>query len=394
MDFRFAPEDEAFRQEVRTFVAREWRPDSRYDYSQFGPDIDIPEVQVRVNEFEKKLASKGWYTMHWPKPWGPDASISRQLVYREEMTYQGAPAALGGGFFAQSLIVQGQDWQKEYFLPKIANAEIDICQGFSEPNAGSDLGNLQTRAVRDGDDFVITGQKIWTSGAHRADWGHFLVRTDPSAPKHRGISYFLVDMKSPGITLRPLYNMLGTRTWNETFLDGVRVPARNMIGDENRGWYAAMTTLSFERSNVQGPAAALRSWERFVDRMRRLRLNGQRPSDDPITRHVLADLRVQIEVARMLSYRVAWMQVQGQVPVKEASISKVAASELGQRVARTLARLAHEHGVLLPGNDPSIMRYGDRIGFNNFNVIGNAIAGGANEIQRNIIAQRGLGLPR
>ncbi len=394
MDFRFQVDDEAFREEIRDFVHREWQPKGRYDFSSFGGDIDEPTVQTQVTEFEKKLVAKGWYTMHWPEPWGPDAPISRQLLYREEMTYQGAPAALGGGFIAPSLIVNGQEWQKEFFLNKIANAEIEICQGFSEPNAGSDLANLQTRAVRDGDDFVITGQKIWTSGAHRADWGHFLVRTDPDAPKHRGISYFMVDMTDPGITLRPLYNMLGARTWNETFLDGVRVPARNMIGEENRGWYAAMTTLSFERSNIQGPAGSLREWERFANAMRQIKIAGAPAASQPMTRHLLANLRVEIEVARMLSYRVAWMQTQGEIPVREASITKVMAGELNQRQARTFARIIQDYATVMPGNDLRHLRAGEWVGYRNFGVIGSSIAGGANEIQRNIIAQRGLGLQR
>ena len=394
MDFRFEPQDETFRREIREFVEREWRPVGKYDYSPFGGDMDIAAVATQVKDFEKKLVAQGWYTMHWPEPWGPDAPISRQLVYREEMAYQGAPASLGGGFFAPSLIINGTEWQKQEFLPQIANAEIEVCQGFSEPNAGSDLANLQTRAVRDGDDYVITGQKIWTSGAHRADIGHFLVRTDPNAPKHRGISYLIVDMKSPGITLRPLYNMLGVRTWNETFLDNVRVPVRNLIGEENRGWYAAMTTLSFERSNIQGPATLLRQWERFRDRLRGIKLNAEKAIADPITRHLLTDLRIQIEVARMLSYRVAWMQTRGELPVREASITKIMAGELGQRQARTFARIIHEYGIVMPGSKRAHLRAGDRIGYSNFNVIGASIAGGSNEIQRNIIAQRGLGLPR
>ncbi len=399
MDFRFSVEDEAFRQEVREFVQREW-DDSGYDLvstMNTSWHLDDNAALALQHEFEQKLVQKGWWTMHWPKEFGgQDAGIERQLVYREEMAYQGAPSALGGGLVAPLLMIHGQDWQKEYFIPRLANAEFEFAQGFSEPNAGSDLGSLTTRAVADGDDFVINGQKIWTSTAHhpRAKWGHILVRTDPDAAKHRGISYFLIDMESPGISLRPLYDMLGRRRWSEWFLEDVRIPARNLIGELNRGWYAAMTTLSFERASVDIPASLLREWEKVLDYLRTTNMNGEPFTRNPIVRSEMADLRIYIELGRMLAYRVAWMQANGEMPQAEGSLARVWAGEATQRVFRTAARLMRDMGTLIPGGPARWSPLGGYIGANHYLSTGRTFGGGTKEIQRNIIAQRGLGLPR
>jgi alkylation response protein AidB-like acyl-CoA dehydrogenase len=300
-------------------------------------------------------------------------------------------------------MVLGSDWQKEYFLPRIANAELEFGQGFSEPDAGSDLAGLKLRATRDGDDYVLNGQKIWSQ--YRTEWMHILARTDPDAPKHRGISYFLLRLRDsgygeptvPGATVRPIYDGLGRHRWDELFLDNVRVPARNIIGEENRGFYAAMTTLSFERSNIAGPASLQRALERFIDWCKEMKpIHGSSPLDRAVSKHQIAEWRVQIEAARMLSYRVAWMQSQGQIPQKEASMTKLWGDVLYMGVYRTCARLMEEYGNLTPGNE----ELGIRLPLDGFlparaYMSGvNAIAGGTDEIQRNIIAQRGLGLPR
>jgi alkylation response protein AidB-like acyl-CoA dehydrogenase len=399
MDFRFSPEDEAFRREIRDFVKKEW-DDHGYDLvSTFNTSYHLDDERALElqHEFERKLVEKGWWTMHWPVEYGGQAApITRQLVYREEMAYQGAPAALGGGLVAPLVMLHGTQWQKEFFIPKLANAELEFAQGFSEPNAGSDLANLQTRAVQDGDDYVINGQKIWTSTAHhpRAKWGHILVRTDPSAPKHRGISYFFIDMASPGISLRPLYDMVGRRRWSEWFLEDVRVPARNLIGELNRGWYAAMTTLSFERASVDIPASLLRGWEQLVDWFKKTRVDGVRLTQDPIVRHQLADLRVYIEMGRMLAYRVAWMQSKGLLPEHESSIARAWAGEATQTLFRTGSRLMREMGTIVPGGPARWTPMGGYVGANYFLSTGRTFGGGAKEIQKNIIAQRGLGLPR
>src|SRR5690606_30702032 len=206
--------------------------------------------------------------------------------------------------------------QKREHLPKIASGEVQWAQGFSEPGSGSDLASLQTRAVRDGDDFVINGQKIWTSGAHHADWIHVLTRTDPDAPKHRGISYFMVPMSTPGISVRPLEQMHGAHGFNETFFEDVRVPAKNMIGEENRGWYVATTTLDFERSGVGRAAAVQRIFERYVAYAAEPNSagEGRRIADSATSRLNIADTAIELEIGRSLGYRVAWMQGKGLVP--------------------------------------------------------------------------------
>ncbi len=399
MDFRFSPEDETLRADVIDFVRREWEPG--------GFDVDInlswyhrdPDMRAHVKAFQKKLVEKGWWTMHWPaEHGGQDASIATQLAYKEAMAYAGAPQASGGGLIGPVLMAIGQDWQKEEFLPKLANADLEVSQGFSEPNAGSDLASLETRAIREGDDYILNGQKIW--GTYRDPWVHILVRTDPDAPKHRGITYLLAPLKDdrgeylPGVTVRTVLNAIGRHRWDELFLDNVRVPARNVIGEENRGWYAAMTTLSFERSNIQGPAGLTRLIEHYIDFCRGQKRRGlHSPFDSPVFRHRVADLRARIEAMRMLSYRIAWMQSQGLVPQKEASMTKFWGDDLDQRTYKTLSRGLQEFGELLPYNKFAIP-YGGFLNSRAFMTGTLSISGGTTEIQKNIIAQRGLGLPR
>ncbi len=249
-------------------------------------------------------------------------------MYQEELAYVNAPAGTPASNITGAIMLHASDEMKQYFLPKMGRNEVDWAQGFSEPNAGTDLANLQTRAVEDGDDFVVTGQKIWSSGSHFADWYHVLVRTDPTAPKHRGITYLMMQMKDqdgnqmPGITLRPLYDMLGRRRWNEVFMDEVRVPKQYIIGEVNRGWYAAMTTLNFERTGSAAAARHIGILDRFVALMRRTRFNGEPVLEDPLVRHKLADLRVILEADRMLGYRVAWMQAKGERSHRRRAPSK------------------------------------------------------------------------
>ena len=227
MDFRFSQEDEAFRREVRDFVTTEWDPKG---YDSVGAsiasyDLHTHEAIDLVKEWQLKLADKGWWTLHWPEQFGGmGAPISRQLIYREEMAYWGAPSSGASDLVGPVLMYHGNEWHRDDLLPHYATAEIEFCRLLSEPGAGSDLASVQTRAVEDGDDFIVTGQKIWTSMAEMADYGQALVRTDPEAAKHRGLTYLIIDMKSPGIILRPLYDMLGRRRWSEVFMDEVRVP--------------------------------------------------------------------------------------------------------------------------------------------------------------------------
>jgi alkylation response protein AidB-like acyl-CoA dehydrogenase len=292
-----------------------------------------------------------------------------------------------------TIIVHGTDDQKKRFLPGMLSGEEVWCQGYSEPEAGSDLASLRTRAVRDGDDYILNGQKIWTTLAHIAKWMICLARTDPDAPKHKGITYFIVDMKAPGVEVRPLTNMANTHEFNEVFFDNVRVPKENVIGEENRGWYAAVTTLDFERSSIGSAVGMQQNVEEIVDFAREhtadhtsaLKIN-------PMLRYELADRMVETQVARMLSYRVASMQNRGLIPNYEASSLKLYSSELSQRIARTAIHVLGLYGQLERGSAWAPNK--GRWAYNFLRSVANTIEGGTSEIQRNIVAQRGLGLPR
>ncbi|GIW16066.1 MAG: acyl-CoA dehydrogenase [Tepidiforma sp.] len=388
MEFKFTAEHEALRKEVRDFLA-EALPNR-------GVGPVRPTSQENWEEqlaFNKKLAKKGWIAPAWPKEYGGLGwSHINQMIFSEELAYAGAPdggRVFNVGMIGPTLIVHGTPEQKAEHLPRITNAEVTWCQGYSEPGAGSDLASLQTRAVRDGDDYVVNGQKIWTTGAHHADWCFLLVRTDPDAPKHKGISFLLVDMKTPGITVRPLINMAGYHEFNEVFFEDVRVPVRNRVGEENRGWYVAMTLLDFERSNVASIAANQRQLELLMQLWRERR-SGEAYRD--ILRHRIADLWVANEVGRMLAYRIAWMQEAGRIPNYEASVIKVFATELAQRITNFGVNLFGPAGALEPDSKYAVANGVFEKG--HLVNVAPTIYSGSSEIQRNIIAQRGLGLPR
>jgi alkylation response protein AidB-like acyl-CoA dehydrogenase len=377
MDFRFTAEDEAYRTEVREFIRTEF-------------------PKVRDGEsFTKKLAAKGWLTQSWPKEYGgQDAGHIRQLVYNEEMAYHQAPGqTMGTDRVGPTIILFGTAEQKAEFLPKIISNDLNWCQGFSEPGSGSDLASLQTRAVRDGDFWVINGQKIWTSGAQRADHMILLARTDPDAPKHRGISYFLMDMKSPGVTVRPLVQMTGQAGFNEVFFEDVRIPANRMVGELNRGWYVSTATLDFERSGIGRVIGGIRTYEQVVAYAK------QTPSttgegvlfDEQPIRHALADIGLTFAVGRLLSYRVAWMQSQKLVPNYEASMAKTLGTELHQKLARVAINAIGMPGQVMSGPQAPL---NGTVGNFYLSTVSLTIAAGTSEINRNIIATRGLGLPR
>lgn len=391
MEFRFTEEDEAFRQEIREFLKAEW-PGGTGDAS-----VDSEEEYRIERAFERKLAQRGWLTLAWPPEYGGQgASHVRQAIMKEECSYFRAPIGGGPGGQATSLvgpaiILHGTEEQKRRFLPPIARGEVYWCQGFSEPNAGSDLASLQTRAERVGDSYVLNGHKIWTSGAAYADWIHVLARTDPSAPKHKGISYFLVDMRSQGISYRPIREMTGRAGFYETFFENVVVPRENLLGEENRGWYVATATLGFERSAIVRVGATMRALDDLVAYLRGIPPSLRR-DDLRSTALRLAEHRIEMEVARWLAYRVAWLQDQGQLPAYEASASKAFATEAAQRLANTAVNVLGLWGALTL-RSPRAPIEGLPC-FTYLLTVHWSISAGTNEIQRNIIAQRGLGLPR
>jgi len=377
LEFRFSPEDEAFRQEVRAFIKAE-----------------LPKVR-EGESFTKKLAQRGWLTMSWPKEYGGEGVPHiRQLVYNEEMAYNRAPGqTMGADRVGPTIILFGTDEQKSRFLPAIARDEITWCQGFSEPGSGSDLASLQTRAVRQGDNWVINGQKIWTSNAQQADYIILLARTDPDAPKHRGITYFLVDMKTPGIQVRPLVQMTGSAGFNEVFFEDVVVPADAVVGEVNRGWYVSTATLDFERSGIGRVIGGLKTYEEVVAYAKGTpaRDGSGTLYDNSHIRAELADIAITFSVGRLMSYRVAWMQSRGLVPNYEASMAKTLGTELHQRLARVALGTLGMSGQLLSGDRTPLE---GRIPMFALQSVSLTIAAGTSEINRNIIATRGLGLPR
>jgi len=391
MDFRFTPEDEAFRAEIRAFVEAEW-PGGTGDAS-----VDSDEEYETERAFEKKLAERGWLTLAWPAEYGGGGATNiRQAIMKEECSYFRAP--LGGGPGAQAtglvgpaVMAHGTEEQKQRFLPPIASGDVYWCQGFSEPAAGSDLASVQTRAVKSGDGYVLNGHKMWTSGAAYADWIHVLARTDPDAPKHKGLSYFLVDMKSPGIECRAIPEMTGRAGFYETFFQDVVVPRENLLGKENLGWYVATTTLGFERSSVNRIGAVRRELDDIVAF---LRANPEQPSAGSRSRLAakLADHRIELEAGRWLAYRVAWMQDRGETPNYEASASKLFATELAQRVTDTSINALGLGGNLSLASPRAPIE--GRANFGYLLTRHWTISAGTSEIQRNVIAQRGLGLPR
>ena len=389
MDFHDSSDYAAFRQELRDFLAAEL-PEADWNMRNDRDHIS-PEAATFTDQFRKKLAQRGWLTMGWPKEFGgAGATYMAQTIYMEEMSAAGAPGAYDQGVWlaAPALMTQGTQAQQDRWMTGIRNADMRWCQMFSEPEAGSDLASLQTRAVRDGDEYIVNGQKIWTSGATEADWGIMLARTDADAPKHRGISYFLLDMKLPGVTVRPLVNMMGSHHFCEVFLDDVRVPADCLIGEENRGWYIATTTLDQERSSINRIVMTRSTLYALVDFVR------EQPAlrDRTEIRHELASRAIDFELGRWLCYRVAEMQSQGQVPNYEASISKVFGTELQRQMGITGMRVAGMAGQIEPPSKWAPLK--GQLERWAMAAPSYTIAGGTSEVNRNIIATRGLGLPR
>jgi alkylation response protein AidB-like acyl-CoA dehydrogenase len=394
MDFRDTPEEANFRTEVRSFIESELPAELRQQ-AVFGDSFDLGEERSpAMQRWWAGLSSRGWQAPAWPREYGgAGLSILEQFVFNEELAIARAPR-LGGiaiGWAGPTLMLYGSDEQKTEHLPRILSGGEVWCQGFSEPGAGSDLASLSTRATRDGDDFLVNGQKIWTSGAQNAHWMLLLARTDADAPKHKGLSYFVLDMKTPGITIRPITTMGGTQEFTEVFFDSVRVPAKNLVGEENRGWYIATTTLDLERSGISSAIGSILHMRDLVDFVREhmdapecaYRRNAS-------LRYEIADRMIEAEAARLMSYQIISMQNAGLVPNKEASVAKLYTSELDQRISRTWIRALGLYGQLRGDRAPAGGSVPRRVLLN----VASTIGGGTSEIMRNIIAQRGLGLPR
>ncbi|MEW6121786.1 MAG: acyl-CoA dehydrogenase family protein [Pseudomonadota bacterium] len=384
-------DDEAFRGLVRDWLAENLAAVA----GRFPAPVSPHDMAFR-RAFEDHLCAAGWRGLNWPKAEGGlDLPLARMVIFLEEFARSGAPQGvnvIGHGILGPTLLHYGSAAQKQRFLPELlANREI-WCQGYSEPGAGSDLAALRTRAVRDGDHYVITGQKIWTSYADIADWCFLLVRTDTSVPKHKDISFLLVDMRSPGITVRPIRQINGEQEFNEVFFDAVRVPVENRVGEENQGWAIAMAAASFERATYFIPRL-VRMEEEFRDLLAvaaRPGFGGAAPMDDPAIRQRLARSHLDVHVLKLFARRM--LSRAGGTPGPEGSYLKLVWSESHQRLLDIAMDVLGPRARLGPQDAAAV----DRRHWQRDYLWSRAetILAGTSEIQRNIIAERVLGLPR
>ena len=405
MDWTDTTAEASFRQEVRELIARmpeRYRKMAEHEYTaytQWARDRLEEDEGARsaADEWFSAFAEKGWVAPHWPREYGGGGlSWMEQFILSAELAAANAPGVgsnVGISMLGPALIVHGTDEQKARHLTPILRGDVVWCQGFSEPGAGSDLASLRTRAVRDGDEYVVNGQKIWTTHAHYADWMVLLCRTDPEAPKHRGISFVLLDLRSPGVEIRPIIDMTGGHEINEDFFEDVRVPVANRVGEENRGWYVAMTLLDNERSNIAGAIAMRRAIEGLLGYL--TTPEGERRSQIgrlAALRQLVADRHIEANVMANFSLRIITMQQAGTIPNYEASASHIFGGESSQRLARTGAAVFGLYSALW---DPEEAYAPLEAQFARSYVRSAALVGGGTpEIQRNIIATRGLGLPR
>ena len=390
MDIRFDANAEAFRRDVRTWLEANVPTDPM-------PSDPDAAFQYRSN-WQRTMYDAGWAGIHWPKEYGGrGATLMEQAVFSQELARVNAPSManeLGLMIVGPTLMAHGTEEQKKRYIPKILSAEEIWCQGFSEPNSGSDLASLQTRAVEDGDDFIINGQKIWTSMAQHSHMCILLVRTDPDAPKHRGISYVLVDMHSPGVTVKPLRQITGGSEFNEVFFEDVRVPKSHLVGELNAGWRIAMTTLTHERGSASfGTQINIRrNLDDIIAVAQRTSRNGHALSKDPLIRQKLADAYIRVDVMRLNNYRSITSQLRGQPPGPEASLDKLYWSEAHQQVQQIGQELLGLRSQLSPESD----YYPTAIDLQYLFLFSRAetIFSGTSEIQKNIIGERVLGLPK
>lgn len=389
MDFTFTPAQEKLRNELRHYLAEnvsaELREEIRYGAHTPGR---------HSKAFLKKLARDGWLGLGWPKEFGGQGrSMIEQFIFYEELDRQNIHYGnLSLTSLAMTIIRIASDQQKQLLLPRILAGELEICLGYTEPGAGSDLGSITTRAVREGDDYIINGQKVYTTGAHYASHIWLLARTDQQAYKHKGLSIFVFPIDTPGITVRPLYTMERDHRTNEVFFENVRVPASSRVGAENSGFYTIAVALDFERVFLGKYVHLARELDRLTQFCREHSMDGTLLIDDPVIQDRLVRMYIDVERVRMLNYKVAWMIDRGEVPNAEASLQKVLASEVQQWLANEAMEIMGAHGQLMRDSpyapcDGAIVESWLLSPMSRF-------GGGTNEIQRNIIAQRGLGLPR
>jgi len=396
MDFRDTLEEASFREHVRG-----WLHENVPEGWGMPRDQDPPTFEERVafhKAWSLKLFEAGFVGMTWPSRYGgQEAPPTRQAIVLEEMGRVEAPdhvGPIGIGMAGPTILAHGTDEQKDRFLRKILTGEEVWCQGFSEPNAGSDLATLQTKAVRDGDRFVVSGQKVWSSFAHIADRCILLARTDWTGRKHEGLTYFLLDMHAPGVQVRPLRQITGEAEFNEIFLESVAIPADRVLGEVGQGWSVAITTLMNERANV-GFALMARlesNYRRLTELAKATARNGSRAADDPMVRDRLADLWADLQAFRFTIYRAFSAMLKTGMPGPEGSVAKLFWSETNQRLTKAALEIEGASALLAEGSDRAVA--GGRWQTAQLRSRGNTIEAGTSEILRNIIAERVLGLPK
>jgi len=393
VELAYSKEDEAFRKEIRTWLKHNL-PKKDKALSDLPPHD--PERVKRAKEWQRKLYDAGYVAMSWPKEYGgQDADVMRQTIVNEEMVWARAPGligAMGIQMLGPTLIQYGTEEQKRRYLPKVLTAEEIWCQGYSEPGAGSDLASLRTRAELVGDEFIVNGQKVWTSNAQFADRMFCLVRTDPDVPKHRGISYVLIDMKTPGITVRPLVQMTGDAGFNEVFFEDVRVPRANLVGELNQGWMVANANLFHER-NLLGSTTRTQLMMQNLIRLARSRQHYGKPAaEDPVIRQKLADLLVRVEAMKYHSYRQLTDAIKGRPPGVAAMVNKLVGTELNHDICALALELLNSYAPLTRGS-AHVIDHGNWA-YEFMFTLGLVIGGGTSQIQKNIISERGLGMPK
>jgi alkylation response protein AidB-like acyl-CoA dehydrogenase len=397
MDFRFSPEEEAFRQEFVAWLEKNL-PDN-WDPSRYR-NYDSTEEWARAYcDFQKRLSDAGYVGLQYPKEYGgQERTLMEEVVVLQTLASTcielRVPGVVTHGMAVPTIFVCGNEEQKREFLPKILDGTHIWCQGFSEPNAGSDVANVSTRAVKENGHYILNGQKVWTSFAQVADYCILLVRTDPNVAKHKGMSYLLLDMKLPGVEVRPITQITGEKEFNELYMEDVKVPEEMLVGKEGDGWRIAITTLMFERAigDAMMAAAYEKNLQIMVDMARQCRRAGKPVIEDPIFRQQLAQNYIEVMVLKYHGLRSLSTQIQGGIPGPEGSIGKLLWSEPNQRITESALGMQGPYGQIMGGSPWSVQDGHWQYGF--LRSKGNTIEAGSSEIQRNIIGERVLGLPK
>ncbi|MBU2548196.1 MAG: acyl-CoA dehydrogenase family protein [Proteobacteria bacterium] len=397
MDYNFTPEQQQFREGFIAWLDKNL-PEGGDD-TNFRMFESQEEWAKAYKDFQRKLSEAGYASMHYPKEYGGggrtlmEEVIVLQVLAQRAMFLRG-PGVITHGMASPTILTCGNEAQKKAFLPKILDGTHIWCQGFSEPNAGSDVANVSTRAIKDGDHYIVSGQKVWTSFAHMADWCIMLVRTDPNAKKHRGLSYLLLDMTLPGVEVRPIKQMTGESEFNEIYMEDVRVPVDMLVMQEGMGWHIAITTLMFERVVGDALMGAMyqKNIERMLDMAKQVKRSGRPVIEDPLFRQALAQSYIEVEVLRHHGLRNLSHQLAGGVPGPEGSIGKLLWSVPNQKIMERALDMQGMLGQVMPGSPNAVQGGLWQYGF--LRSKGNTIEAGSTEIQKNIIGERVLGLPK